>query len=68
MYHEEKVIDGVLCWRGTPNAEFQPYTLLALTTAFIAMKSAYERECFLSADLRDRLRLTKRAIDGWVTL
>jgi hypothetical protein len=31
MYHEEKIIDGVLCNRGTPTGEWKPYTPEALT-------------------------------------
>jgi hypothetical protein len=31
MYHEEKVIDGVLCWRGLPNASWTPFTAKELT-------------------------------------
>ena len=31
MYHEEKVIDGVLSWRGSPDGEWTPYTAAQLT-------------------------------------
>jgi hypothetical protein len=31
MYHEERVIDGVLCWRGTPDGEWTEYTAKELT-------------------------------------
>ncbi len=31
MYHEEKVIDGKLCWRGLPNSEWVEYTQEQLT-------------------------------------
>jgi len=31
MYHEEKVINGKLCWRGIPNGEWIEYTLEQLT-------------------------------------
>ena len=36
MYHEEKIIDGVLCYRGLPDGEWEPYTLEALTIALTA--------------------------------
>lgn len=39
MYHEEKVINGVLCWRGTPDGEWKQYTAEALTTALVAERS-----------------------------
>lgn len=32
MYHEEKIIDGVLCWRGTPDGEWQQYSKVELTS------------------------------------
>lgn len=31
MYHEEKVINGVLSWRGTPNGTWIQYTPEQLT-------------------------------------
>ena len=31
MFHQEKVIDGVLHWRGTPDGEFKRYTDEQLT-------------------------------------
>lgn len=27
MYHEEQIINGRLCWRGTPDGKFIEYTL-----------------------------------------
>jgi len=38
MFYEEKVINGILCHRGTPDGVWIPFTLESLTTAFIAMK------------------------------
>ena len=31
MFHEEKEIDGVLCWRVTPSGEWTPFTAKQLT-------------------------------------
>jgi hypothetical protein len=31
MYYEEKIIDGVLCWRSHPKGEWMPFSLEALT-------------------------------------
>lgn len=39
MYHEEKVIDGVLCWRGTPDGKWTQYTAEALTIALTAERA-----------------------------
>lgn len=33
MYYEEKVINGVLCSRSSPDGEWEPFTLEALTIA-----------------------------------
>lgn len=35
MYYEEKVIDGILCWRGSPNSAFKQYTTKELTEKLI---------------------------------
>jgi len=35
MYHEEKIIDGVLCWRGTPDGEWTQKTAKQLTDMLI---------------------------------
>lgn len=39
MYHEEQVINGVLCWRGTPDGEWTQYTIEALTIALTAERT-----------------------------
>jgi len=39
MYHEEQVINGVLCWRGTPDGEWTQYTPEALTIALTAERT-----------------------------
>jgi hypothetical protein len=38
MYYAEAMIDGVLCWRSSPEAEWTPYTLKELTGRYLAMK------------------------------
>lgn len=47
MYHEEQVIDGVLCHRGTPDGEWEPYTLKALTIALTAERAQNEKHRYL---------------------
>ena len=42
MYYEEKVINGVLCHRNTPNGEWIQFTLESLTMALIAMRGQVE--------------------------
>ena len=39
MYHEEEIIDGILCHRGTPGEEWEPYTPEALTIALTAERT-----------------------------
>ena len=34
MYYEEQMIDGVMHWRGDPDAEFKPYTLKELSARY----------------------------------
>lgn len=43
MYHEEEIIDGVLCYRGTPDGEWVPYTLEAMTIALTAERTQNEK-------------------------
>ena len=36
MYYAEKVIDGILCHRGTPDGDWVPFTLEQLTIELTA--------------------------------
>lgn len=38
MYHEDRMVDGVLCWRGTPDGEFIPYTVEQLSAKYCELK------------------------------
>lgn len=38
MYYDEQVINGVLCHRGTPQGEWIPFTLEALSISLVAMR------------------------------
>jgi hypothetical protein len=40
MYHEEKIINGVLSWRGAPDGEFKPFTAEQLTRRIQQLKTA----------------------------
>jgi len=35
MYYEEKVINGILHYRGNPDDEFTPYTIERLTQMYL---------------------------------
>ncbi|MHC4648889.1 MAG: hypothetical protein ACYTBJ_25835 [Planctomycetota bacterium] len=54
MYHEEKVIDGILCHRTTPDGYWIPYTLEAMTIALRAERTQNEkhRTLWLAADAK----------------
>lgn len=36
MYHEERMVDGVMCYRTDPNDNFTPYTLEQLSQRYAA--------------------------------
>jgi len=38
MYYEEKIVDGILCYRETPDGEWIPFTVEQLTIAFVALR------------------------------
>lgn len=40
MYYEEKIINDVLCTRGTPDGEWIPLSPVALTTRLVELKNA----------------------------
>lgn len=44
MYNEERIIDGVLCWRGTPDSEFKPYTAEQLTNKLVRTVEIFHQQ------------------------
>jgi len=38
MYYEEKVIDGVLCWRNKPGGQWTPFANAQLTARLLNME------------------------------
>jgi len=64
MYHEEKVINGVLCWRGTPDGEWQQYTAEALTIALTSERGRATDFAALASKACERLENVRKAIDG----
>lgn len=59
MYYEEKMIDGVLCWRGGQNDEWQPISTEGLSRRLLAADSRV-------ADLEGLLRRAADAMNmGW---
>ena len=43
MYHEEKIINGVLHWRGAPDGEWVPYTIGELSAMVVNFKTGYKQ-------------------------
>jgi hypothetical protein len=37
MFHEEKIIKGILHWRSIPNGEWTPYTAEQMTKKFLEL-------------------------------
>jgi len=56
MYYEEKMINGVLHWRGTPDGDFEPYTLNDLSVMYLDMKDQRN-------NLLGRIKGVRRAIN-----
>lgn len=38
MYHKEEIIDGILCYKSSPNDDWHPYTLEALTDKIVSCR------------------------------
>lgn len=38
MFYEEEVINGALCWRGTPNGTWKQFDLMQLTDRIIKLQ------------------------------
>lgn len=55
MYYEEKVIDGVLCWRGSPNGEWIPITIEHLTDQYVQLRREMNILNRKYEDLQDRI-------------
>lgn len=64
MYHEETVINGVLCWRGTPDGEWTQYTPEALTVALTSERARAANWQATASKLNNRLEKVRADIDG----
>ena len=64
MYFEEKVVNGVLCRRSTPDGEWVPFTAEALTTAFVSMRSIADDRRKQVDDLMDMGLAAKKALSA----
>lgn len=57
MYHEEKVIKDVLCWRGTPNGEWHKFSDNVLTDRLLTSRNHIE-------ELTSRLTAAEKVIEA----
>ena len=62
MYYEEKVINGILCFKSSPNGAWIEYSLESLTKMYEGLKSKYiNQDDIFRADLKSEF---KRIIDN----
>lgn len=55
MYYEERVVGGVLCWRGTPNGPWVPFTALEMTEKLLKLRELSCRERITRSELVEDL-------------
>jgi hypothetical protein len=53
MYYEEKLINGILHWRGDPDDEFKPYTLGELSGRYKMLEKENGARRILTKTLAD---------------
>ena len=64
MYHKEEIINGVLCHKGTPDDEWEPYTLEALTIALTAERRQSESHRSVGLDALTKLEAIRGILDA----
>ncbi len=57
MYYEEKMIDGILCWRNKPDGVFKPCTLEELSAEVVGLREKKEI-------LRNKVKKLKKELDA----
>lgn len=57
MYYEEKVIDGILCHRSSPNAAWIPFSATALTAKLAKIQKDYYTLRSKTEEVKDDLTL-----------
>ena len=62
MYYEEKIINGVLCYRTTPNGEWEQFTLEALSAAYISLLALAKSNGERISELGDKLLAVRQAV------
>jgi len=62
MYYEEKIINGVLSHRSTPDGEWIPFTIEALSIAYISQQSTINSYGFQINNLKETLDRIKKLL------
>lgn len=58
MYYEEKVINGVLCWRGLPTDTWQECSSRELTNRLLRLRKTVETAAEKLEFVRDNMQLS----------
>ena len=69
MYYEEKVINGILCWRGDPKGEWHEMDYVELLSNYESTKRNYYEYALLAQELKESRdawrKLAERATLKW---
>jgi len=60
MYYEEKVINGILCWRGDPKGEWHEMDYVELLSNYESTKRNYYEYALLAQELKESRDAWKR--------
>lgn len=55
MYYEEKIINDVLCHRGTPDGDWRPFTAEQLTTKLLTAEAKIAKQLLMSSHIETKL-------------
>ena len=55
MYYEEKLIDGYMCYRTTPNGTWHPFALRELSLKYVQIKAELSKLIGVLAETEQRL-------------
>lgn len=58
MFYEEKLIGGIICWRNTPDGEWQESSKTALTNKIVALNDSH-------AELKEFAVMVNDVIQQW---
>ena len=68
MYYEEKVINGILCWRGDPKGEWHEMDYVELLSNYESTKRNYYEYALLAQELKESRDAWKKVAEELVTM